>query len=408
MKTPPVTYIKQSLKTQLSEKNLILLLAAMQFTHIVDFMVLSPLGPTLMRQYGVSASAFATAVAVYGLTAGIACVVMAGIADRFNRKSLLLVMFIGFIGSTLACAFAPSYEWLLVARAFAGATGGVIASCAQAIVADMVPPDRRGRAMATLGSAFAMASVMGVPIGIFLAAHWGWHTPFMAIAVVATLLALIFAKKVTIPRLAVTQSNNNPFKQLWAVLKERNHWPAFALTVMLTTATFMIIPFISVYLVTNVKLAETDLSYIYLFGGAAVLICAPFIGRAADQYGKQFTFQCMAIFSLLPVLLITNAGPWGLIAAVCMSAMFFVGTSGRWMPALALATGSAQPSMRGGFSSLQNAIQHGTAALATTGLGFIVQVNGKGEIEHYNYAGYLSCALVIAAIFISKRIKAIG
>jgi predicted MFS family arabinose efflux permease len=266
--------------------------------------------------------------------------------------------------------------------------------------------------MARLGMAFALASVAGVPLGIFLATTISWSAPFIAIVLAGLLALTLFVRYA--PSLPVKPSSKAPLQQLWAVLNERSHWPAYALSSTLTTASFLVIPFISVYYLINCGVSEINLSYVYIVGGLAMLLVAPHIGKAADRRGKQKVFQAIAVFSLLPILLVTHLeylNPPPVWLCILSSGAFIVGTSGRYMPALALATGSAKPDMRGGFANINNALIHFVSSTTTILLGLLVSPAAKsagGKIVNYHFAGYLSCAFVLLAIWVSKRIKEVA
>jgi predicted MFS family arabinose efflux permease len=157
------------------QKLVVALLAFLQFTIVLDFTILSPMGPILMPQLGISARQFGLVVSAYAFSAGIAGILAAGFADKFDRKRLLLLFYAGFLVGTFLCGIAPNYPFLLGARVVAGLFGGVIGSISFAIVADLFPLQVRGRVMGTIQSAFAASQVMGIPIGLFLASHFGWR-----------------------------------------------------------------------------------------------------------------------------------------------------------------------------------------------------------------------------------------
>ena len=172
----------------------ILLLAMTQFTVILDFMVMSPLGDMLMKSMRLSTTQFGAAVSAYAFSAGISGLLTAGFADRFDRKKLLLFFYVGFIVGTLLCGITNSYPMLLAARIVTGLFGGVIGSISMAIVADLFPLSKRGRVMGYLQMGFGASQVLGIPISLFIANYWGWQSPFLVIVVLALAIwiAIIF------------------------------------------------------------------------------------------------------------------------------------------------------------------------------------------------------------------------
>ena len=172
----------------LNERALLLTLAGMQFTHIVDFMVMMPLGPQLTRLMAITDAQFGLLVSAYTLAAGASGLLASLYVDRFERKRLLLWLYAGFILATLACGLAPGYGSLMAARVTAGLFGGVLGALVQTIVGDVVPFERRGHAMGVVMGSFSLATVAGVPLSLFIAAHLGWHASFIAIAAASVVL----------------------------------------------------------------------------------------------------------------------------------------------------------------------------------------------------------------------------
>ncbi|HMH31505.1 MAG TPA: MFS transporter [Puia sp.] len=126
------------------QKFAIFIMAITQFTVILDFMVMSPLGDILMKSLDIKPAHFGIAVSAYAFGAGIAGLLTAGFADRFDRKKLLLFFYTGFIAGTFLCGIAQSYPLLVGARIITGLFGGVIGSISMAIIADLFPIQQRG------------------------------------------------------------------------------------------------------------------------------------------------------------------------------------------------------------------------------------------------------------------------
>src|SRR6266496_1384981 len=173
---------------RLSERSLLLLLAAVQFAHIVDFMILMPLGPQLMRDLAIGPGHFSALVAAYTISSGIVGLLTAPFIDRFDRRKLLLFAYAGFIAGTLACALSQSATTLLAARALSGAFGGLSISMVMSIIGDVVPAERRASAMGIVMTAFSVAAAVGVPFGLQLAQRLRWEAPFFMLAGIASVM----------------------------------------------------------------------------------------------------------------------------------------------------------------------------------------------------------------------------
>lgn len=387
------------------ERWLLLTIAGIQFTHILDFMIMMPLGPQFTRLFSISDAQFGLLVSSYTLAAGLSGLAAATYVDRFDRKRLLLTLYTLFGLSTLACGLSPSYAVLMVARVAAGLFGGVLSALAQTIVADVVPFERRGRAMGVVMSAFSVSTVAGVPMGLFLASHLDWHAPFFGIAALSAVLALGAA--LTMPRLNqhLLQDNRpSVWRGISMVLNERNHQWAFAFSALLMFTGFTIIPFITIYLQTNVGVRPDQVPYIYLCGGAATLVTARVFGRLADRLGKARLFHWLALAVMLPIMGITLLPPAPLWAVLGVSSTLFILLSGRMIPGMALITAAANPALRGTFMALNASVQSAAMGVASFLGGLIISRDSQGLVQHYWVAGLLGVCASAAAVWLSRRL----
>lgn len=314
-----------------NEKLVLVLLAAIQFTVNLDFLIVMPLGPQYMRVMHISPAQFNVMVAAYAIAAGITGVAAGFFLDRFDRKSALVFLFTGFAVGTLLCALAPSYRLLTAARAIAGAFGGVTGAVILAIVGDVVPEFRRGAAMGMVMSAFSVASIFGVPLGLALASYFSWHVPFFAIAGIS--VPILVAVVLAVPPLRGHLQHaheEHPAVRMMAVLMEPNHQMAFVFMAVLTCAGFTIFPTMATYMVFNVKLTEKQLPFIYLAGGCCTLFSMNWIGRWADRAGKRRVFTIMSLLAAIPIILLTNLPPVPLLAALATSTLLMICMSGRF------------------------------------------------------------------------------
>jgi predicted MFS family arabinose efflux permease len=398
-----------------SEKTLIALLAAVQFAHILDFVIMMPLGPQLMRAFAIDAKAFSVLVSSYTFSSAVFGIIGAFVIDRFDRKHALLFAYAGFLVGTLLCALAPTFETLLGARIFAGAFGGVVNTLVFTIVGDAIPEARRGRATGTIMASFSVASVIGIPIGLYIASLFSWHAPFFALAFGGSLTWILFSVKMTSMRGHIGTRSNSPLdrSQNWreeisrfaSVLGEANHQRAFALTTCLMFAAFSIIPFISPYVVGNAGLPEKSLPLIYLCGGACTFFTSRIFGGLADRHGKYPVFLVLATASLVPIFLLTNLTPSPVPVILAITTLFMVLVSGRFVPAMALITSSANPAKRGSFMSVNNAIQHLASGLASLSAGALMTTTPNGGLVGYNKVGYLALGMTGLSLILAKRIR---
>jgi predicted MFS family arabinose efflux permease len=390
------------------ELALLLTLAAVQFTHIVDFMIMMPLGPQFMRLFGFGPQPFSMLVSSYALAAAAGGFVAAFWIDRWDHKTALLALYAGFTVATGVCGLASSYEWLLAGRIVAGTFGGAIGGLVFAIVANAVPYERRATATAIVAASFSLAAVAGVPLAIWLSVHYSWRVPFLALAATSIVVGLIVQRLLPPLRghLAHAQPRN-PIEQLRRVFGVRNHLRAFALMITLTFAGFTVIPFIAPYTVANVGVAEADLAAIYFAGGCATLVTAQVIGRLADRHGKKRVFTWVAVASIVPILVTTHLPPLPLAVVIPCSVLFFVFVTGRFGPAMALISGSADVRLRGSFMSFNAAVQQLGSGLAATTAGLIIGRAPDGALTHYGSVGWLAAGCTVLCIVLAQRIRVV-
>jgi multidrug resistance protein len=390
---------------QRNERLLLLTLAGIQFCHIVDFMIVMPLGPILMRDFGLGAHEFGLLVASYSFTAAISGVLAATFVDRFERKRLMLLTFALFTLATLACGLAPNYATLMLARGLAGAFGGLMGALVQTMVADAIPYERRATATGFVSTAFSISTVLGVPLSLFLANWLGWRAPFMVIAVLS-LMAILVGMRV-LPELRHHMDGENrahPFSAMLAVLGETNHLRTLLLSALIIFSGFTVIPYITVYAVGNVGISQHDIPIIYFVGGGATLFTARYVGRWADARGKVKVYRLVALAAMVPLVLVTHVGAVPLWAWVACTTAFFVLVSGRMVPAMAIISSAARPNLRGTFMSLNATVQSVAMGLATMLAGFIITVDGGGKIVGYPLVGYVAMAANLLAIAFVSRI----
>jgi DHA1 family inner membrane transport protein len=387
------------------EQLVVLILAAVQFTTIVDFMIVMPLGPQLMRTLKIDPAQFGLIISSYTFAAGAAGLVATSIVDRFARRTTFMTLNAGFLLGTLFCGVAPTYELLVAARIATGAFGGILGGMAMAIIGDVFPEERRGRATGSLMTGFALASVAGVPLGQVLGTKFGWHVPFITLAV-AGLPALVLTPFALPPLDShVGKSHEHPLRSLFETFTHANHLKAFALIVTLMVGSFSVFPYLSVFLVGNIGITENELSLLHVAGGALTLIAAPIVGRLADRLGKLRVYRIVAPGSAVMFLVLTHLPPVPAAAAIVLFGFMMAFNVGRMIPAMAMVTSSVEPRRRGGFLSANSSLQHVASGVGASLGGAIISEGADGKLEHFGTVGWIAAGATIASLWLAGRIK---
>ena len=392
------------------EMFVIAILALLQFTVILDFMVLSPLGAILMNTLKVSTSQFGLVVSAYAFSAGAAGLLTAGFADRFDRKKLLLFFYSGFIMGTILCAIAPNYPFLLGARIITGIFGGVIGSISFAIITDLFKMEVRGRVMGFVQMAFAASQVLGLPIGLLLANSFGWHAPFWMIAGAGILLGMvIFLKLKPVDHHLRIDIEKNAFQHLLHTVTRPDYAKAFFATTLLATGGFMLMPFGSAYSINNLGITMAQLPLIYLITGAFSIIFGPLTGKLSDKIGKFNIFFIGSIISISMVAIYTHLGITPLWELITLNVILFVGISSRMIASSALLTAVPDAKDRGAFMSINASTQQISGGVASIIAGLIVVQSSSGKLENYDILGYTVIGSMLLAIvmiyFLNRRIQ---
>jgi len=376
----------------------------------MDFMILMPLGPQLMKLFDINAQQFGNLVASYGLAAAISGFSLAFFADRFDRKKVLFFAYIGFVIGTFSCALSPTYNILVVSRLITGVFGGMIGSQVLSIVADTFGYERRASAMSYIMLAFSFASVVGVPGGLYLANLFGWHAPFFFVAGLGTVVAVLiwfFVPNIDVHLFDKTNRQSR-FEVLTNILKTPNQLWALGLSTIIMLGHFSIIPYIAPTLVSNIGYSENDIYLIYLVGGLLTIISAPIVGRIADRKGKYPIFVIFAFLSMIPIFLITNLVPVPLYVVLIISGLFFVFSNGRLIPTQTMVSSVVSPKQRGGYMAINSSVQLLAQAIASSIGGAILVQNETGYLENYNWVGYFAIVMLFISVFIAKKIQTVS
>jgi len=387
------------------ERKLITALGAIQFLHIVDFMLLMPLGPKLMRVLEISPTQFGLLVSCYTFAAGVSGLLAAIFMDRYDRKTMLLTLFGGFTLGTFACGWANQFYFLLAARVVAGAFGGILNSLTFSILGDVVPLERRATATGYVMTAFSLASIVGVPLSLFISDHYGWEAPFLVLG--GASFAIFFVLKVVFPNLRdhLDQPRRKWHAPMVSAITEKGQRNALIFQGCLTLSQFSIVPFISPSLVANAGMAESQLPLVYITGGIIAIVAGPMFGRFADLKGRKAVFIFSALVSLIPIFLVSRLTPHPLPVLLAVTCFFFFTSSGRMVPAIALLTSVVKPAQRGSFMSMGASMQQFASALGSFIAGHMIEAGPNGTFLHYPSVGNLSMVTTLLAVALVLRVQ---
>lgn len=389
------------------QKFVVFILAITQFTVILDFMVMSPLGDILMKSLSLKPSHFGLVVSAYAFSAGISGLFTAGFADKFDRKKLLLFFYLGFIAGTIMCGIVNSYYWLVAARIFTGLFGGVIGSISMAIVADLFIIQQRGRVMGFLQMGFGASQILGIPIGLFLANAWGWHAPFLWVGAMAAIVAVCITVKLKpITKHLEVQLDKSPFTHLKHTIIKREYRIGFTTTALLSVGGFMMMPFGSAFAINNLNITQHQLPVLFMIAGIATLAVMPLIGKLSDSIDKYKIFVYASIWTIIMIGLYTNLGvtPFALVAVA--NVLMMMGVMGRMVPSTALVTSIPEMQDRGAFMSINSSLQQIAGGIAAVFAGTIVVQKDKfSPLEHYDTLGIIIICISILTMLLMYRVN---
>ena len=388
------------------QKFAIFILAITQFTVILDFMVMSPLGDILMKSLNLKPSHFGLVVSAYAFSAGISGLLTAGFADKFDRKKLLLFFYVGFIAGTILCGLVTSYALLVAARIVTGLFGGVIGSISMAIVADLFTTHQRGRVMGFIQMGFGASQILGIPIGLYLANAWGWHAPFLWVAGMAAIVAVLIAVKLNpINKHLGMQQEKSPFAHLTHTIAKKDYRIGFTSTALLSIGGFMMMPFGSAFAINNLHITQHQLPIIFMIAGLSTLVVMPLIGKLSDKIDKFKIFLYASIWSIVMIAIYTNLGVTPLWLVAILNVLMMMGIMSRMVPSTALATSIPVMQDRGAFMSINSSLQQIAGGVAAAFAGTIVVQKDKfGPLENYNTLGIIIIFISIISIFFLFRV----
>ena len=389
------------------QKFAIFILAITQFTVILDFMVMSPMGPWIMKSMDLTPGRFGFAVSAYAFSAGISGFLTAGFADKFDRKKLLLFFYSGFIAGTIFCGLATNYPLLIAARIVTGIFGGVIGSISMAILTDLFDIHHRGRVMGFVQMGFGASQVLGLPISLYIAQKWGWHMPFFMVAGLGVIVALLIATRIQpITKHLLVQLDRSPYAHLLGTMSKRNYRIGFLATALLSVGGFMMMPFGTTFATNNLHIADTDLFKLMMVSGISSLIIMPLIGKFADKIDKFVLFTIASVWMMVVVVLYTNLGVTPLWEVMIFNVVMMMGIMSRMIPSSALMSAIPDMQDRGAFMSINSSLQQIAGGIAAAIAGQIIYQKDKfSPLEHYPTLGLVMVGLSAVSILLVWRVS---
>jgi MFS transporter, DHA1 family, inner membrane transport protein len=393
----------------MNKKPLIILLSLglIRFTDAMDFMIMMPLGVSIMESFQVSTAQFSFLLACYAVSSGISGIAFASIIDRFDRRTFLLLSYTGFLLATLGCGVSNHFYSLVFFRVLAGMFGGILSAQTLAIAADIFPAEKRAKAMSSIALGLSVASIAGVPAGLYIGSLWGWKMAFISICIIGIFVWIMGYFSIPSLKHNINKSNNL-LHAVSNISKEKNQVKSLLMTCVFTLSHFALIPFLAVFFVKNLKLSETQVGYTYTAGGIVTLLVFPYIGKIADTIGKYKTFAVLSVLAIIPLLGIPllQANPFSLLCAMTASSVFFTLSSSRFIPLNALISISIKPEQRGSFLSINQSFMSFMQGIISYLVGHIVVQNAQtGMLENYEIVGVLAAIFSLLSIWFAKMIQ---
>lgn len=391
------------------QKFVIVLMALLQFTIVLDFMILSPLGDILMKSLNMSTQQFGSVVSAYAISAGISGFLAAGFADKFDRKKILMFFYLGFIIGTVFCGLAYSYHTLFLARIITGIFGGVIGSISMAIITDIFTIQQRGRVMGYVQMAFSGSQILGIPIGLFIAAKLNWNATFFMVVVLASIIgALVVFKLKPLTDHLKLQRDKSALLHLVHTIKKKDYLTGYLATALLSMGGFMLMPFTSAFLVNNVNISQEKLPLVFLFTGISSIIIMPIIGKLSDSIDKFKLFTIGTFIAMVMIVIYTNMTPLPIWQVIVINMILFMGIMSRMVPATALNSAVPEAGDRGAYMSINSSLQQMAGGLAAIFAGFIVvQPTKTSPIENFDVLGYVMLGFLLLCLVFVYRVSAL-
>jgi predicted MFS family arabinose efflux permease len=392
------------------EWGLLLLLAAINCAEVTDALLLSPLADKLQSAeggLGLSKSEFLYSAGVYGFAAAVCGLLAAVVVDRFCRKRMVVVAFLGLLVAVAGSGLAWDFTSFIAARAVAGAFGGVTVCGTLAILGDRIPERRRGKALSILNGSFAVAAVIGLPVCVaVLIATGRFGPPFFVVAGVGAVVWLLAAWK--LPRMTdhCRDDRRNPLAEIARVVGRPNHLRAFALMLCSGLGAYTVIPLMAQYMQRNVGVPADQFPLVFLGMGVSSLVAVAAAGIAADRIGLRPVFFVAVGLFVVATLVITNLPPVAVLTAGLVACAYMAAAVGRLVPTNGVMLAAAHPPDRGAYTTVYNSVSLLATSFGPLVARLIVPDNGEeAPVENYPTCGLVACGFAVAAALLSFSVK---
>ena len=395
---PPTAAVETPL-----ERRVILLVALVQLVNVLDFVMVMPLGRDFARALDFPESQLGLIGGSYTLSAAVAGLVSSRFLDRFDRRKALTVAMIGLVAATAAGGLAWDLPSMMVARIVAGMFGGPATSLSLAIVADVVPSERRGKAMGVVMAAFSVASVLGIPAGLYAAQLGSWRTPFFSLAVLG-LGVTLFAARALPPLRLHLEGGRGPVTPTLALLRRPEMAMTLAAAGAMTFSIFMVVPYVRSFLQNNHGYPDDQIKYLYLVGGVASFAVVRVAGPAVDRLGST-PVAVLGTVLVTACLVIGFVPAQPIVPVMLVFAVFMCTASLRGVPLSALSSKLPSPQERAQYMSLQSATQHLASSAGAIGASQILVTAADGHIFHMDVVVTISIVLAAAMPVLLWRVE---
>jgi predicted MFS family arabinose efflux permease len=387
----------------ISERLIISILFLVQFIDVLDFMIVMPLGPDLAADLGIAESNLGFIASSYTIAAAFSGILSSVIVDQFDRKKVLILTLSGLVMANIFSANAWNIESMLASRFLAGAFGGPATSVCFAIVADLFAANRRGEVMGKVMSGFSLAAIFGVPIGLEISRYWGWYSSFYMVAFLGflTIMLIVFFLPSVAGHLAASKAKKVTY---WSLFNKPNYLWSFLAVCCGSMAAFMIIPYVSPFIQSNMNFPREKVSLIYFAGGAASFFVMHFAGKFVDKTSSSFTTMLsnlFILFTLIAGFVIATKN----IPILVIFTPFMVGMAIRNVSNFTLYSKIPDLSDRAGFMSVISCLQHIASSAGAVLTSLILVDEAQGRLEHMDIAALIAAGLFLSTPFILNKIE---
>lgn len=373
------------------ERRVILLVTLVQIINVLDFVMVMPLGHAFANSLGFAESQLGLVGGSYTMSAAVVGFLSSRFLDRYDRRSALTVSMIGLVTATAFGGLAVDLHTMMAARIAAGAFGGPATSLSLAIIADVVPPERRGKAMGTVMAAFSVASVIGVPAGLYVSELGSWRTPFFCLAVLGLLVSVYAARALPSLRGHLEAVRTHATKTGELLRRPEVMMMLGAVTAMMLSA-FMVIPYIRSFLQNNHHYPEERIKILYAVGGVASFAVVRTAGPVVDRIGAS-PVATLGTVLIAGCLAVGFLPPHPILPVMLVFTVFMCTASLRGMPLSVLSSKIAAPHERAQYMSLQSAVQHIAASIGAIGASAILTTAPDQSLQHVDILIFLSIGL---------------